>query len=105
MCRAPNDFAGDPELLINPISASIFVTQGLASLKYTTTQVLPLGTTFTVYFNHVIIDRNGHSNKVYQYEDIMNLINFAVVPVAPGVDQTDYDPLVQILIYHNRFQQ
>jgi hypothetical protein len=96
-CRDPNDFTGDPLTFIQPRKVVISVIKKTVKLIYEPEIFLPEGSTYIVYINGVIIDRNGASEKVYTVSQTAGL-NFAVVPIAPSIINPNYDPLCGIVV-------
>lgn len=95
LCRCTNDFTDDLADQIQPVLVDISVKLLRFTIYFDLLQTFPTGTTFLLYMNNVVVDRDTQNAKAYTFvlADLKQLVNFVVIPVAPGVDFPEYDPL------------
>jgi len=95
LCRRTDDFTDDLNDEIRPVLVDISVKLLQFTIYFDLKRIFPAGTTFLLYVNGLVVDRNTSNAKAYSFvlADLGSLNNFIVIPVAPGVDYSGYDPL------------
>jgi len=95
LCRRTDDFTSDLASEIQPVLVDISVKLLRFTVYFDLLQTFPEGTTFLLYVNGSIVDREASNAKAYSFilADLQYLTDFVVIPVAPGIDYPGYDPL------------
>lgn len=90
----PGDFAGDQLAMLSfQLIAWVDGGRTVIRARWTVDPGVPAAHVVYTYMNAAVVERGSTSPKTFDVPSPGNVPNLAAIPVASGVDSSDYDPM------------